>query len=121
MEEFDFLQILDALDDVNLAVKVLDEGGLIEEAGNELLKRYGPTIIVFLFRILLRPLIIANIVLGFLDRLFGYALLNSLTHLSDLQQQCPHYRHRVVELLHVEVDEGAAGRLLQEHVVEGPP
>ena len=84
MEELDFLQIIDAIDDVNLAVKVLYEGGLVEEAGNKLLKRYGPIIIIFLFGILLRLRIIANIVLGFLDRLFGYAPLNSLTHLSDL-------------------------------------
>ena len=58
MEELCFLQIPDPLDDVYLAVKVLDEGGLVEEASDELLERDGPIIIV-LFTILIRLLILA--------------------------------------------------------------
>ena len=82
MEELDFLQIPEPLDDVYLAVKVLDEAGLVEEACDELLKCNGPIIIVFLFGIPLR--ILANVVAGILDRLLGHAPLNPLAHLPDL-------------------------------------
>ena len=40
---------------------------------------------------------------------------------SYLQQKGSYYGHRVVELLHVKIDEGTTGGLLQEHVVQSPP